>query len=371
MQSLTMNQTALSQPSQWHQTNQSNRNSLITSSTTKNPIQFLRFRNTNHQNLQLRFAVNPSSQVPPVVVVGSANADIYVEIDRLPKEGETISAKSGQTLAGGKGANQASCGAKLSHPTYFVGQVGNDAHGNLLANALRDGGVRLDYLTVVPSAPTGHAVVMLQSSGQNSIVIVGGTNMSCWPQTLPPQHLEVVSSAGIVLLQREIPDFVNVQVAKAARNAGVPVIFDAGGFDAPIPQELLDFVDIFSPNESELARLTGLPTESFEDITQAAVKCHKLGVKQVLVKLGSKGSALFIEGEEPIQQPAIFAKTVIDTTGAGDTFTAAFAVALVEGKSKKECLRFAAAAASLCVQVKGAIPSMPDRKSVLELLNHH
>ncbi|XP_045801082.1 ribokinase [Trifolium pratense] len=367
MQSLTMNQTALSQPSQWHQTNQPNTNSF----TTKNPIQFLRFRNTNHQNLQLRFAVNPSSQVPPVVVVGSANADIYVEIDRLPKEGETISAKSGQTLAGGKGANQASCGAKLSHPTYFVGQVGNDAHGNLLANALRDGGVRLDYLTVVPSAPTGHAVVMLQSSGQNSIVIVGGTNMSCWPQTLPPQHLEVVSSAGIVLLQREIPDFVNVQVAKAARNAGVPVIFDAGGFDAPIPQELLDFVDIFSPNESELARLTGLPTESFEDITQAAVKCHKLGVKQVLVKLGSKGSALFIEGEEPIQQPAIFAKTVIDTTGAGDTFTAAFAVALVEGKSKKECLRFAAAAASLCVQVKGAIPSMPDRKSVLELLNHH
>jgi hypothetical protein len=96
----------------------------------------------------------------------------------------------------------------------FSIQVGNDAHGNLLADALRDGGVRLDYLTIVPSAPTGHAVVMLQSSGQNSIVIVGGTNMSCWPQILPPQHLEVVSSAGIVLLQREIPDFVNVQVAK-------------------------------------------------------------------------------------------------------------------------------------------------------------
>ncbi|KAK2368298.1 pfkB carbohydrate kinase family protein [Trifolium repens] len=196
---------------------------------------------------------------------------------------------------------------------------------------------------------------MLQSSGQNSIVIVGGANMSCWPQILPPQHLEVVSSAGIVLLQREIPDFVNVQVAKAARNAGVPVIFDAGGMDEPIPQELLDFVDIFSPNESELARLTGLPTESFEEIKQAAVKCHKLGVKQVLVKLGSKGSALFIE-EEPIQQPAIFAKIVIDMTGAGDTFTAAFAVALVEGKSKKECLRFATAAASLCVKSKEPFP---------------
>lgn len=96
----------------------------------------------------------------------------------------------------------------------FSTQVGNDAHGNLVADALRDGGVRLDYLAVVSSAPTGHAVVMLQSSGQNSIVIVGGANVSCWPQTLPPKQLEVVSSAGIVLLQREIPDFVNVQVAK-------------------------------------------------------------------------------------------------------------------------------------------------------------
>uniref|UniRef100_A0A2N9F9I7 Carbohydrate kinase PfkB domain-containing protein n=1 Tax=Fagus sylvatica TaxID=28930 RepID=A0A2N9F9I7_FAGSY len=112
-----------------------------------------------------------------------------------------------------------------------------------------------------------------------------------------------------------------------------------------------------------------METESFEQITQAVVKCHKMGVKQVLVKLGAKGSALFIEGEEPIKQPIISAAKVLDTTGAGDTFTAAFAVALVEGKSRKECLKFAAAAASLCVQVKGAIPSMPDRKSVLELLH--
>lgn len=214
-----MTQTAfsVSPPNHWLQTNQSNPNTFT---TLRTPIQFLRFPNTNNQNdkkyLQtLRFTLNSSSHTPPpVVVVGSVNADIYVDIDRLPKEGETVSAKSGQTLAGGKGANQACCGAKLSHPTYFVGQIGSDAHGNLVADALRDGGVRLDYLTVVPSAPTGHAVVMLQSDGQNSIVIVGGANMSFWPQSLPRQHLELVSNAGIVLLQREIPDFVNIQVAK-------------------------------------------------------------------------------------------------------------------------------------------------------------
>ncbi|OMO74571.1 Ribokinase [Corchorus capsularis] len=369
-------------------------------------IQFPLFNSKNPNQPLLSFSINstkntqtPITQPPPLVVVGSANADIYVEIDRLPNEGETISAKTGQTLAGGKGANQATCGAKLSYPTYFVGQVGDDANGKLITEALGNGGVCLEYLkSLGKGVPTGHAVVMLQSDGQNSIIIVGGANMSCWPEKLSDQDLDVVKKAGIVLLQREIPDSVNIQVAKnleeesdmvakrfypnatcvdysqvkaeemAARSAGVTIIMDAGGMDTPMPQELLNYVDILSPNESELGRLTGMPTESFEQISQAAAKCHKMGVKQVLVKLGAKGSALFVEGEEPIRQPIIPAAQVLDTTGAGDTFTAAFAVALVEGKPKEECMRFAAAAASLCVQVKGAIPSMPDRKSVLNLL---
>ncbi|KAL8031955.1 hypothetical protein ABFX02_13G062200 [Erythranthe guttata] len=318
--------------------------------------------------LALESSSPPNHAPPPLVVVGSANADIYVEIDRLPKEGETISAKNGQTLAGGKGANQAVCGGKLAYPTYFLGQVGEDAHGKLITAALEGGGVFLNHLNSVAGAPTGHAVVMLQSDGQNSIIIVGGANMSCWPENLRREDLEVVQSAGIVLLQREIPDSVNIQVAKAARSAHVPVILDAGGVDAPIPRELLNFIDILSPNETELARLTNMPTETFEQISQAVGKCHELGVKQVLVKLGAKGSILFTQGEEPIRQSIISAPKVIDTTGAGDTFTAAFAVALVEGKTKRECLKFAAAAASLCVQVKGAIPSMPDRISVLNLL---
>ncbi|XP_014501950.1 uncharacterized protein LOC106762504 [Vigna radiata var. radiata] len=336
--------------------------------TTLIPIQSLSFRTPNHNFRLLCFSSNPSPPPPPLVVVGSANADIYVEIDRLPREGETLAARSGQTLAGGKGANQATCSAKLNYPTYFVGQVGDDAYGSLVTDALRSGGVRLDGLTVVPSASTGQAVVMLQSNGQNSIIYIGGANLS-WHRFLPRQHLDLVAQAGIVLLQREIPDFVNTQVAQAARNAGVPVVLDAGGMDGPLAPELLNFVDILSPNETELGRLTGMPTESFEEIARAALKCHQLGAKKVLAKLGHKGSALFVEGENPIQQPAILSKTVIDTTGAGDTFTSAFAVALVEGKSYRECLRFAAAAACLCVQVKGASPSMPDRISVMDLLN--
>ncbi|MBA0555100.1 hypothetical protein Golob_014160 [Gossypium lobatum] len=186
------------------------------------PFRFCNYKTNNPNQSLLSFSINsskttqtPITQPPPLVVVGSANADIYVEIDRLPTEGETISAKNGQTLAGGKGANQATCGAKLSYPTYFVGQVGDDAHGKLITQALGNGGVRLEYLkSLGGGVPTGHAVVMLQSNGQNSIIIVGGANMSSWPDKLSDQDLDVVKNAGIVLLQREIPDSVNIQVAK-------------------------------------------------------------------------------------------------------------------------------------------------------------
>ncbi|XP_065861670.1 ribokinase [Euphorbia lathyris] len=340
----------------------------------KKPIQFIHLQSQNVKpcpSIVAQFSKNPSTPVtsPPLVVVGSANADIYVEIDRLPVEGETISAKNGQTLAGGKGANQAACGGKLSYPTYFLGQVGEDAHGKLIFDAMSNCGVHLDYLRHVNDAPTGHAVVMLQSDGQNSIIIVGGANMSSWPEKLSDEDLVVVRNAGILLLQREIPDSVNIQVAKAAKGAGVPVILDAGGMDTPIHSELLKVVDIFSPNESELGRITGMPTENFEQLGHAVKQLHEMGVRQVLVKLGIKGSVLFEEGQEPIRQSVVSVPRVLDTTGAGDTFTAAFAVAQVEGKKKEECLRFAAAAASLCIQVKGAIPSMPDRTSVLNLLH--
>ncbi|RID48322.1 hypothetical protein BRARA_I04843 [Brassica rapa] len=247
---------------------------------------------------------------------------LQISVKHLAKEGETISAKTGQTLAGGKGANQAACGAKLLYPTYFVGPALGD-----------ECGVHLDYVRSVTDEQTGHAVVMLRG----------------WPEKISDDELEVVRNAGVVLLQRDLPDSFNIQVAKDVKKVGVPVILDVGGMDTPIPNELLDSIDILSPNETELSRLTGMPTETFEQISQAVAKCHNLGVKQVI-------------------QSVIPASQVLDTTGAGDTFTAAFAVAMVEGKSHEECLRFATAAASLCVQVKGAIPSMPDQTSVMKLL---
>eukprot|EP00245_Coleochaete_scutata_P005965 TRINITY_DN2001_c0_g2_i1.p1 TRINITY_DN2001_c0_g2~~TRINITY_DN2001_c0_g2_i1.p1 ORF type:complete len:360 (-),score=58.50 TRINITY_DN2001_c0_g2_i1:517-1506(-) len=307
-----------------------------------------------------------------LVVVGSANADLYMEVDRLPKLGETVSARTGQTLPGGKGANQAACAARLGYPTYFVGQVGKDGQATLLREALAGCGVRLDHLGTV-AGPTGQAVVMLQPGGGNSIIVLGGANVA-WPRReggilrMSDGVHALIKHASAVLLQREVPDYLNIEAAKAARSANVPVLLDVGGIQAPLGADLLKYITIISPNETELARLTSMPTDTMEEVLAAAAKVQEMGVQQVLVKLGEKGSVFVSASDPPIHQEAVLAPVCVDTTGAGDTFMAAFAVALGECKSRPDALRFAATAASLSVRSKGAIPSMPDRASVMRLL---
>ncbi|KAG0608250.1 hypothetical protein M758_8G091100 [Ceratodon purpureus] len=312
---------------------------------------------------------------PPLVVVGSVSADIYVEVERLPSSGETIAASSGQTLAGGRGANQAACAARLSYPTYFCGQVGPDANAILVKDALASAGVRLDHVKSV-EAPTGHAVVMLQPGGKKSVINVGGANVA-WPMSensvsrLTGNIEQLIKRAGGVLLQREIPDAVNLEAANIAKSANVPVIMDAGGADSPIPKELLKCITVLSFNETELGRLTAMSTNSLGEVLLAATKVQEMGVKEVLVEMGKNGSVLVRDKEPPIYQPATLAPVVVDTRGASETFTAAYAVALIELQPPAEALRFAAASASFCVRNEGAMPSMPERSSVLQLLKEY
>lgn len=301
-----------------------------------------------------------------MVVVGSANADLVFSIDRLPLPGETMGASALETLPGGKGANQAATAAKLGCPTYFVGQVGQDANAAMLKDALTSSGVDLSHLRGV-EGPSGTALILLQRSGENSIVIVGGANQSYWHLT--DGACKALSGAGAVLLQREIPEEINIQVAQLCKTANVPVFLDAGGVEGPISPDLLACLTVLSPNETELNRLTQLPTDTIEQVERAAEVLLSLGVKSVLVKLGSDGSLLLPgTGHASIRQQAFKAPIVVDTTGAGDCFTAAYGVALLEGKTGLKALAFASAAASICVQRKGAMPSLPSRREVDELL---
>jgi ribokinase len=302
----------------------------------------------------------------PLFVVGSVNADLLLE-SRLPLAGETVSVTGGGYIVpGGKGANQAAAAALMGHATRFVGQTGRDAPATLLRDALAACGVELTHCAAV-DAPTGQAVIVLQPGGENSIILVPGAN-AAW--SAPPEAaLAALEGAGVLLLQREVPESVSLAAARAAHAAGVPVILDAGGDETPLGDELLSCVSILSPNETELARLTALPTAGEEQVLVAAAALQARGVRTVLVKLGPLGSLLVPPPpEKPLRQPAFQASQVVDTTGAGDCFTAAFAVALLEGRSNAEALRFASAAACICVGRMGAMPSLPSRKEVEELL---
>lgn len=301
---------------------------------------------------------------PPLLVLGSVNADLYVEIDRLPAPGETIPGREAAVRPGGKGGNQAAAAARLGAAVRFAGQVGDDVHATSLRAALDAAGVDTALLRAVPG-PSGQAFILLQAGGENSIVIVGGANQA-WSRP-DDAALTAAGEAAAVVLQREVPDAVNHAIAAAAHAAGVPVILDAGGADHPLPTETLPLITILSPNETELARLAGMPTGTGAEVEAAARALQARGVGDVLVKLGVRGSLLVPRTGGVLRQAAI-PVTVADTTGAGDCFTAAYAVALTEGAGPAERLRFAAAAAALCVTAKGALPSMPTRERVDQLL---
>lgn len=303
--------------------------------------------------------------MPTCVVVGSANADLFIH-SRLPLPGETLCATGGgEVLPGGKGANQAAAAARLGCPTLFVGQTGRDGAGTMLREQLGASGVLLTHTAEV-AGPTGQAVIILAPDGENSILLIAGAN-AAWTAPGPPA-LDAVRSAGLLLLQREVPESVSLAAALAAHAAGVPVVLDAGGDEQPISPALLACVTYLSPNETELARLTGLPTEGEAAVLAACAALHARGVGHVLVKLGASGSLLSSPGAAPVRQPAFRAPAVVDTTGAGDCFTAAFAVGLLEGLSPAAAMRFASAAACLCVQGRGAMPSLPRRQEVDALL---
>ncbi|KAI7836988.1 hypothetical protein COHA_009170 [Chlorella ohadii] len=296
-----------------------------------------------------------------IAVAGSVNADLVFSLQRVPRAGETLAARALAVHPGGKGGNQAAAAARLGVPTKLVAQLGSDAQAHMLRAALDSYGVDKQLVREV-EGPSGTAVILLEEDGDNRIILHGGANTAPWALSGAAQA--AISSAGAVLLQREIPEAVNTQVAQIAHAAGVPVVLDAGGSADPICPDLLSCLSVLSPNETELSNLTGMPTETEEQIVAAAQRLRGQGVASVLVKLGSRGSLLVDAQGEVWREPARKVERVVDTTGAGDCFTAAFAVAVLEGKPYREAMRFATAAAALCIQVEGAMPSMPSRQQV-------
>jgi ribokinase len=299
-----------------------------------------------------------------IVVVGSLNADYVINLSRFPLPGETVTGRSFEIFPGGKGANQAFAAARLGERVSLIGQVGDDLQADELKRNLESAGVDTSNLKRDSSVASGRAFITIDSGGRNQIIIVPGANGTFAAERLSPCQ-ELIAAARVVLLQLEIPI---TTVLAAARFAQGQVLLDPAPAQE-IPNELFTLADYITPNETELALLTGVSCEDALNRDQASHLARRLlarGAEKVIVKLGSQGALLVGKDYEHFW-PAV-PVVAVDSTAAGDAFNAAFAVALAAGKSEIEAGEFAVTAAAHSVTRKGAQPSMPTLTEVEELI---
>jgi ribokinase len=298
-----------------------------------------------------------------VVVFGSINMDLVVRTPRLPTPGETLTGHTFFTAPGGKGANQAVACARLGVPTRMVGRVGDDLFGEQLRASLRSFGVQDDGVLTKPG-PSGVALIAVDDTAENTIVIVPGANGAVSIADIP--RLErALDGARALLLQLEVPIETVVAAARAAHTRGVTVILDPAPA-LPLPDELYALADIITPNEHEATTLTGIAVHDDQGAIAAARALIARGARRVALKLGARGALTADAEGEQFWSP--FTVTPVDTVAAGDAFNGGLAVALSEGRSFNEAIRWGLAAGALSVTRHGAQPSMPERNEVLTLL---
>lgn len=287
-----------------------------------------------------------------VTVLGSANADLFLGVDRHPAAGETITATHRGRAAGGKGLNQAVAAARSGAATAFAGAVGNDTQGDELLGLLAADGI--DTSAVRRSAEaTGTAVITVQPSGENTILVVPGANGDV---RLDDAARQAVQGCAVLVTQLEIPLPAIADAVAVARPAGTTVVLNAAPA-APLEDELLAQVDVLVVNEHEAALLSGI-----DDPVRAARHLGRVS-GNVVVTLGAGGALLADRSGRLHRQPGLPAR-VVDTTGAGDAFTGALAASLAAGDPLTEAVRRGAAAGAVAVERPGAAPSIPGRSEI-------
>jgi ribokinase len=304
-----------------------------------------------------------------IVVIGSLNMDFVLAVERLPLPGETILGRNFRTFPGGKGANQAYAAAKLAASgtaVRMIGRIGADAFGNALKVNLAGAGVDVRAVLETASEASGVACIQVDDTGQNSITVAPGANGVLSADDIHAERW-ALDGARCVLLQLEVPLEAVAQGLREVRRVGAIGILDPAPARA-LPKEILQLVDITTPNENEACVLAGVPPSRINATEAVALgnRIRELGVKSVVLKLGDQGCAYCgVDGTFVV--PA-FAVQAVDSTAAGDTFNAALAVGLIEGMPIEQALRFANAAAAISVTRAGAQTSAPLRTEVEALL---
>jgi ribokinase len=306
---------------------------------------------------------------PTLVVAGSLNMDFAVVTDHLPAPGETVLGRNFQMIPGGKGANQACAAGKTGGGAVNVrmaGRVGYDLFGDHLKASLAAAGVDVSAVWATKSQPTGVALIWVDENGQNSIVVASGANYAFAAQEVEALR-PTFRGATVALFQLETPLDTVAAALALAREEGATTVLDPAPA-RPLSRDLLQQVDLLTPNESEACLLLGRPAQRVrpEDCPELARALLAMGPRAVVLKLGELG-CFYSDREEQFLSPG-FRVQAVDSTAAGDTFNGALAVALAEGKPMREALRFANAAAAISVTRMGAQTSIPTRAEVEALL---
>jgi ribokinase len=295
---------------------------------------------------------------PKIVVVGSINMDLVTQANRLPQPGETVIGSQYQYGPGGKGANQAVAAARLGARVTFVGQVGEDEAGAQLLAGLERDQINIHAVTRTSSYRSGLAVVTVDLKGENTIVVIPGANQGI-DQAYVQRASHSFADTDIVLLQLEIPMSGVIEAAKQGHQVGAKVMLNPSPLQS-LPPELLSNVDVLVLNRLESQTMTGRPEPK-----AAAEALLKQGFKTVVVTAGAAGAWVVTqEMTSPLHVPGIPVKAV-DSTGAGDAFTGALAVALAEKQEISAAIQFANAAGAYAATVLGAQPSLPYREALI------
>ncbi len=301
-----------------------------------------------------------------IAILGIFVADATFRTDRLPQMGETVIGESVALSPGGKGSNQAVAAARLGADVRFISRVGRDAFADLGFAVWADAGVE-PLVARSESAATGAASVMVNTaSGENAIVVCPGASFELSEADVDAAA-DAIRSAAVFVTQLEQPVEAAMRGLAIARDAGVMTLLNPAPATT-VPERMLGLCDYVTPNEVEASAMTGLPVGSEAEARAAARALRERGAGAAVLTLGAEG-ALFDGSGGGHLVPAFRAGPVVETTGAGDAFNGAFAVALAEGRGPRQAVRFGCAAAGLSVTRPGTALSMPHRAEVEALLN--
>lgn len=299
---------------------------------------------------------------PRICVIGSANIDLTFRTPRFPQPGETLTGHALHQGMGGKGANQAVAAARLGADVTFVACVGSDSFGAEAIRQYQSEGIRTEFVRQDTSQPTGTAAIIVDDNAENCIIVVPGANAGLTAEDVR-RASSAIQQADAVVCQLETPHEVTLEAFRIARAAGRLTILTP----APVmelPDELLSLCDLCVPNRTEIEVLVGRAVNNHDDAHAAANSLMSRGVKTVVLTMG--GSGAFIVNETETLHIPIVKVDAVDTTGAGDAFTAALGVSLAEGMSLQEAARRASMVAAITVTRIGTQAAFPHRAEVDE-----